>query len=135
MTLPMTEAPSEIVVKIPRGWLLNANQRLHWHDRAVKAADQRTMAYYSSHAYRQAHGTLQGRQHCTVTIDWPDRRRRDADNLILKHVIDGIVDAGVLEDDSDKHLVGPDRRVSDRLCDRQYAAVLHITFEPAEGAA
>jgi Holliday junction resolvase RusA-like endonuclease len=122
---------SAIVVGIPREWYLNANQRFHWRKKANRAAFQRASACGAGRAYVRAQGTLDGRQKCIVTIDWPDRRRRDADNLTLKHVIDGLVDARVLVDDSDKYLIGPDRRVSDQLCDKRYAAVLYITFEAA----
>lgn len=47
-----------------------------------------------------------------VALGWPTRVRRDAHNVIptLKALIDGMVDAGLLPDDDDRHLTGPDLR-------------------------
>lgn len=51
-----------------------------------------------------------------VTFHFPDRRRRDPHNYVphvLKPVIDGMVDAGVVVDDSGRYVVGPDVRLGD----------------------
>jgi hypothetical protein len=53
------------------------------------------------------------RAHVTVTFRFPNNRRRDVHNLlplVAKPIVDGIVGAGILPDDDDKHLVGPDLR-------------------------
>lgn len=118
-----------ITVSVPRAWLLNANSRLHWREKARRTAALRDVA--ALHVPAGA-GPLQGRQRCVVTVEWPNRRRRDVANIhpTVKACIDGLVsDAGLLPDDSDQFLVGPDLRVSDQLCDKRYAAVLHITFK------
>lgn len=118
-----------ITVDVPRSWFLSANQRLHWHTRQMKTGWLRTST-------RHAAGnepTFQTKVHCTVLVSWPDRRRRDVHNIMptIKACIDGLVDACVLIDDSDKYLVGPDLRVSDALCEKRYACVLTFTFKEA----
>lgn len=48
-----------------------------------------------------------------ITFRFPDRRRRDIHNytaFVVKPIIDGMIDAKVLPDDDDTHLVGPDLR-------------------------
>ena len=47
-----------------------------------------------------------------MLIGWADNRKRDVNNWqpTAKALVDGLVDAGVLEDDNDAHLVGPDLR-------------------------
>ncbi|MGH3499341.1 MAG: hypothetical protein ACRDQA_00330, partial [Nocardioidaceae bacterium] len=57
----------------------------------------------------------------------PDRRRRDTANLYpsAKACVDGLVDAGVLDDDDSEHLTGPDPRLGPVVAGGQLA--LHIT--------
>ena len=91
----------------PMAETLNANQRLHWTARSARTRNLRQVAYLRGRGVAPMQ-----RAHVTVAIGWPDKRRRDAHNLIptIKACIDGFVDAGVLPDDSDAHLVGPDLR-------------------------
>ena len=86
---------------------LNATQRLHGAQRSVKTRLLRGAAKTRAKSLDPMQ-----RARLTVEIGWPDKRRRDAHNLMptLKACIDGFVDAGVLPDDSDAHLVGPDLR-------------------------
>ncbi|GAA1436419.1 hypothetical protein GCM10009616_36140 [Microlunatus lacustris] len=133
-----TGMPAEVLaqmisVNVPRAWLLNANVKRHWRDRGKRAAWLRAAAQLEALAFRRrlAGGTpLQGKVRCEVLVAWPDRRRRDVHNVMptVKPCIDGIVDARVLADDSDKHLIGPDLRVTDQLCDRDYACTLTFLF-------
>lgn len=53
--------------------------------------------------------------HVTAHITKPTRRAFDVHNLIptLKAIIDGLVDHGLVADDSTKYFTGPDMRVSD----------------------
>ena len=55
---------------------------------------------------------FKGLVHITATVHIADKRRREVSNLFptFKACIDGFVDAGVLADDSDAHVVGPDPR-------------------------
>ena len=94
--------------------LLTANQRLHW---ARKAAITRTLRHTAALSARaQDVGTFE-RARIVVYVSWPTRHRRDVANvsLTVKAFVDGLVDAGVLPDDDDRHLIGPDLRVTDEL--------------------
>lgn len=98
---------SVIELSWPMKETLNANQRLHWAQRSARTRNLRQVAYSFG-----LHATPMERASLVVAIGWPDKRRRDAHNLMptIKACIDGFVDAGVLPDDSDAHLVGPDLR-------------------------
>lgn len=78
---------------------LNLNQRLHW------AAKHKLTQSLRSTAYILAKGAgipLMGRVKVTLVWDVPDNRRRDEDNPVptLKALCDGLVDAGVVVDDT-----------------------------------
>ncbi len=78
---------------------LTANQRPHWTTRhRLTAQIRHTVGWLA----RQAH--IPATNHCTVTLVWApgDRRRRDEDNLVatLKAACDGLVDAGIVRDDT-----------------------------------
>lgn len=95
---------------IPRDQVLTSNQRLHPHVKAKKTKALRTLAE------SEAQG-LRGLQPCRV-IAWlafPDRRRRDPNNWwpTIKALMDGLVDAGVWEDDNSQIIQGPDHRILD----------------------
>lgn len=91
--------------------LLTSNQRPSWQVRARKTRYLRGLACDLARARRVP---AMRRAQITAWVAWPDRRRRDVHNLMptLKALVDGLVDAGVLPDDSDRHLVGPDPRAS-----------------------
>lgn len=76
---------------------LTANQRLHWRERADRTAGVRTSARLLARRIPYL-----GR--CEVSLVWvvTDRRRRDADNIVptMKAMCDGLVDAGVVSDDT-----------------------------------
>jgi len=78
---------------------LTANQRQHW---TAKARTTRVVRHRASFAARALRIPPLGR--CSVSLTWvvADRRRRDADNLVptLKALCDGLVDAGVVTDDT-----------------------------------
>ena len=115
-------------VTLNRASILSANGREHWRKAAAKKAALR--------AWGEAVWLKAGRPTLTaadlvVTITWPDRRRRDAANLhpTLKALIDGMVSPrlgdGLLADDSDAYLTGPDLRVSPDVSDD---GLTHLTF-------
>lgn len=94
----------------PPADFINANQRLHHHARAKLTRAWRTATaatidrgWFPDH-YRHAH--------ITVAIRFPTNHRRDVGNYYptAKAIVDGLVDAGVLADDSDTHITGPDMR-------------------------
>jgi Holliday junction resolvase RusA-like endonuclease len=92
------------LVELPIGMqLINANDRDHWRKSAGKTATIRSVAR------GQAKGIPRlGKVKIKVIYYAPDNRRRDTTNLFpsVKAAVDGIVDAGVLKDDSDKFVVG-----------------------------
>lgn len=52
----------------------------------------------------------QGLKHCDAPVKivvrnvYPEKRRRDADNIILKFILDGLVSARILDDDDFEHV-------------------------------
>lgn len=99
-------------IDIPAGQeLLNANQRLHWAAKARITKQLRSDAFLLA-KYRKIPRLK--RAHILCVYEPPTRGRgvTDVHNLTLsaKALVDGLVDAGVLEDDRDEFLVGPDMR-------------------------
>ncbi len=87
------------VDKAPQG-----NARVHPHERARRTKAWRDAACWSAKTLRQARLGLGVGSPVVVTFTHvrADKRRADPDNLgaILKPVLDGCVDAGLLPDDS-----------------------------------
>lgn len=85
---------------------LTANQRLH---RQVEARTVKTVREAAGWLTRQARIPVCG--HCTVTLEWApkSRGRRDELNLFptLKACGDGVVDAGVVKDDTPEWMDTP----------------------------
>lgn len=116
-----------LVIPAPTAWI-SLNQRLHW---AKKAELTRTWRLAASLAARKA-GLPKGipHVHITATVTKPSRRAFDVHNLLpsLKAAIDGLVDYGLVADDSTKYLTGPDMRVNPET--GPAAVVLTITALP-----
>jgi crossover junction endodeoxyribonuclease RusA len=98
------------IVLVPPAEFINANQRLHHHAKAKLTRAWREAAGVSAkyaEDYRQY-----DRAHITFAIRFPDNRRRDVGNFYgtAKACVDGLVDAGVLVDDDDSRVLGPDMR-------------------------
>jgi crossover junction endodeoxyribonuclease RusA len=102
-----------ISITIPRHILISANDRMHWAAKARRTKELRSRAFWIA---RAQHLQPMERAHLVVTIHWTNRsRRRDVSNLAptIKALVDGFVqDAGLLPDDDDLHLIGPDLRVA-----------------------
>lgn len=124
--------PHRWTVELPPGLpLLNANGRMHWRIRHERTKAIRTAAWAAA---RQANVPRLERAQVICEYRPPDRRRRDVHNLFgsAKAAVDGLVDARVLPDDSDEHLVGPDMRIGGVTPKGQL--VLHITeLEATDG--
>lgn len=113
------DAPTElgpphwfIVMAIPdtvKRSLLNANERTHWRRRSELSREWRERTCWLAKAVGIPR--LQ-RASVVIYIAFGDKRRRDVGNYqpTAKAIVDGLVDAGVLPDDDDTHLVGPDLR-------------------------
>lgn len=119
-------------VELPAGLtLLNANQRLHWSRKAELTRNIRAAAYVCTR-----HVKVPRLRRISVVAEYrpPDRRRRDVHNLYpsAKAAVDGLIDAGVLPDDSDRYLVGPDMRAGEVA--PRGRLVLHVTeLEATDG--
>ena len=80
---------------------LNLNDRMHWRKKA--AVVKAVRAYVGGMAiYMKPFQTVRVELHYVPR----DKRRRDADNLVatLKPCLDGLVDAGVIRDDSPEYV-------------------------------
>lgn len=122
-----------VTVPIPEDWVLSSNHRLHWRRKSERTKWVRDAAHIYAIQVHQGRRLLT-RQRCIVTVQRGTSRFRDVANLTptVKAAIDGIVgDAGLLPDDSDRWLVGPDLRVADERCANAYAFSLTFTFEDA----
>lgn len=96
----------------PADWL-NANQRARHRWQTKERRLWRDAAYTWAHAQKLPKNLA--KVHITATLSFTDRRRRDVGNYspTLKAVVDGLVDYGLIPDDNDKHLIGPDLRLGD----------------------
>jgi crossover junction endodeoxyribonuclease RusA len=111
-------------VELPAGMkLMNANHRIHWRRRVEYTKALRDAACVLAKAQRIP--TLD-RAHIVCVYEPPTARRCDPTNWApsAKAAVDGLVDAGVLEDDDAKHLDGPDMRLGQKTPGGRL--VLHI---------
>jgi hypothetical protein len=101
--------------------LVSANRRIHHMIRAEVCAYWRRIghdAVIDAYGYADVGETWHTSVRMVMTFRFPDLRRRDSHNLygyVIKPLVDGMVDARLLPDDSDRYLIGPDvRRDPDR---------------------
>jgi Holliday junction resolvase RusA-like endonuclease len=96
-------ATVRLVFTLTRAELVSANDREHFQARGKRMAHLRRAAALRA-AAEVPDVVLDGRVDVDVLVRWPDNRRRDAPNIAptAKALVDGIVDAGVLEDDADR---------------------------------
>jgi hypothetical protein len=75
--------------------------------------------------------------HLVYTFGFLKRHRRDVDNLFptTKALTDGLADAGILIDDNDSRIIGPDRRNGGLTTDTRSVGFrcisVLLTMEPA----
>ena len=93
--------PIHIDLPIPAIRWHTANDRMHWAKKAQRTKQVRFLAF--AHAKHLPH---LGRANVHVTVCYPTARRADPANAspVAKAAIDGIVDAGVLDDDDHQHV-------------------------------
>lgn len=87
-------------LELPNSPYYSGNSRMHWRKKAELIRTWRHASAMLARAMKIPH-----LERAVVSLDlWPhDRRRRDPDNLVpgvLKPAVDGLVDAGVVEDDA-----------------------------------
>ena len=82
---------------------LSPNSRAHW---AAKAKAAKAYREQCGWAVMQARNSFKSPVLATTTFHVDTKRRYDLDNLMasLKPLWDGLVDAGILQDDSTEHL-------------------------------
>lgn len=132
---PVAAGPRPYVITLPAGLkLLNANQRLHYkrkgeHTAKLRAAAMEAVsecpALMAALAAAKP-GPLFQRAH-VLGILHPDRNNRcDPANWYpsFKAAVDGIVDAGLLEDDDHTRVVGPDMRLGRKVKGGQIVLVV-----------
>lgn len=97
-----------VTIPAPAPWL-SANQR---RDLRRQTPDRRAWRDAGLVHAKRVHLPKLQYAHLVAVLRFPDNRRRDAHNYMpsLKALVDGLVDYGLLPDDSDGHLVGPDLR-------------------------
>lgn len=88
------------------GPALSANHRLHWAEHNRRTQEWREAAGWTAKAKGIPH-----LRRARIDVEWipANRRRRDPSNAqpAVKGCVDGIVDAGVLDDDDSTRLDGP----------------------------
>lgn len=104
---------------------LNANQRLHYAQKAQRTAMWRARAQVAA---IQAGKPKLDHAHVWAVVGYPQNREYDAGNYYptAKAVLDGIVTAGCLPDDSNTYVVGPDMRPGEKAD----VFTLTITLDP-----
>ena len=126
--VPMSNAEASagpVTIALPAGLdLLNANQRLHHAPKAKLTAAIRAAAHEAvtkdsnlmAALAAAKPGPLFQRVHVLGILHPPKNDRRDPANWYpsFKAAVDGIVDAGLLEDDDHTRVVGPDMRLGDK---------------------
>lgn len=118
-----------LTIPAPAAWL-NANQRV---DLRRQTPDRRAWRDAANVYARAARLPKLARAHILAELRFADARHRDVHNLYptIKAVVDGLVDYGLLPDDSHHYLVGPDLRYGPRVAKRPAGAsgelVLTIT--------
>ena len=92
---------------------LSSNQRLHHMVKAKRTAAWRARAHVA--AIQAGKPSLE-RAHVRATVHRTDKRSYDAGNWYptAKAILDGIVSAGCLPDDSNTYVVGPDMRPGEK---------------------
>lgn len=127
-----------VSLNVPREWVLTSNQRLSWRAKANRTSYIRGAAAWHGRAFKGKHKReldlpFPNRMHATAYLRFPTERRRDPANWYptVKAVVDGIVDAGVLVDDSQEYLVGPDMRQAELKCKPGVAVHVLIVMREA----
>jgi len=98
-----------ITFDIGRDLWMTANQRTHWAVKAKRTKALRSMAAGEGFSLEPFGSRL---ARATAYIGYPRNGRADPANAAptVKALIDGLVDARVLDDDDHTHLLGPDYR-------------------------
>lgn len=119
-----------VTVRLHRQYVLNSNDRhTHWSQRS---GPTKVLRQFGEAAVWQNKIERMDKAHVLVHVEYPPRvRLRDVYNLYptAKGLIDGMVAKGMLPDDNDKHLIGPDMRPAENNSGRPdwFAFIFTIT--------
>ena len=84
---------------------LNKSKSMHWAPKAKVIKELRELAFWQARSHK-----IPPLDRVRVMIEWrvPDKRKRDVDNPVetVKPLADGLVDAGVVPDDSWQYMEG-----------------------------
>lgn len=119
----------ELTIPAPCDWI-NANHRTHWAEKARRTKAWRAAAYYAAAQVPRRQRTFTKPVRITCTAHKTRGGRFDVANLYgtFKAAIDGLVDAGVVPDDSNEWVIGPDMRAGEK---RDVACVVVTVTEVA----
>lgn len=115
----MSERPIWVsrVLYLSRKEILTQNDKMHWAARSRVTKQLRRLGYVIGREGRGVDVLCLQRARVEFEFAYPDRRRRDRHNLAptVKALMDGLIDAGLLPDDSDRFLDGPHTIINDYL--------------------
>lgn len=119
----------ELTIPAPCDWI-NSNQHLHWAEKARRTKAWRSAAYYAAAQIPRRQRTFTTPVAIICHAHKTRGGRWDASNLAGtgKAIVDGLVDAGVIPDDNNDWVTGPDMRAGDK---RDKACVV-VTITPTE---
>jgi hypothetical protein len=110
------------------GWLTE-NQREHWAPRSQRTRGWRLAAFQEARKHR-----LPRIEYARVVCEvrFTDRRLRDPGNWspTAKACVDGLVDAGVFDNDDSTRVIGPDMRLGPKVA--QPLRGVHLLITPLE---
>lgn len=105
----------QLTIPAPCEWI-NSNQRLHRMELAARVKFWRASSYVHARRIGEAERSFSGPVHIVCTVHKTRAGRWDAGNLYptAKAIVDGLVDAGVIPDDSNEWVTGPDMRAGEK---------------------
>ena len=103
-----------LTIPAPCEWL-NSNQRLHWAEKARRTRAWRDAAHAAVLSQHKG-ARFDVPVRITMTIHKTRAGRYDVANygVTAKAIVDGLVDSGLLEDDDNTRVVGPDMRAGEK---------------------
>ena len=93
--------PLTLVIDVPAAMWLTANARHHWAQKATRTRHLRQLGFTAARRQPALH-----RANFRAVIGYPTNRHADPGNAAptVKGCLDGIVDAGVLDEDDHRHV-------------------------------
>lgn len=115
----------ELTIPAPCDWI-NSNQRSHFYQTAQRTRQWRNAACTAAELVA-GWRTFEGPVRIVCTFHKTRAGRWDAGNLYptAKAIVDGLVDAGVIPDDNNDWVTGPDMRAGDKV--EQACVVVTVT--------